>query len=93
MSTTKRICSSILRSELTSADIDSIIDSLKQKRTILAKERLQSVGVGSYVSWTSPKTGETFVGKVTKTGYRNVTVNVPHLGSWQVPAAMISVAN
>jgi predicted XRE-type DNA-binding protein len=80
--------------KLNSAEINSLVDAIKRRRTVLYAQAIGQFSKDDVVTFTA-KTGEQVVGIVKKTGRKNVTVKptkpakyVKHL--WQVPATMLN---
>lgn len=84
------IVSAIMNSPLSAEDIDDLIDTIKTKRSQLAKSNVERVSVGAQVSWKLPQNGTVMTGKVLKAGYRNLTVRVTGAGMWMVPASIVT---
>ena len=86
-----QINTAILQSGFTNDELTSIIDAVKFARARLTEINKRSLRIGDSVSFTSSKTGRTMQGSVTKIAIKYVTVKVPLLGLWRVPANMLTV--
>ena len=84
------INTAILQGGFTNDQLTSIIDAVKFARARLTDMNKRSLRIGDSVSFTSSKTGRTMQGSVTKIAIKYVTVKVPLLGLWRVPANMLS---
>ena len=86
-----QINSAIIQGHFTNEELSSIIDAVKFARARLTEINKRSLRIGDSVSFTSSKTGRTMQGSVTKIAIKYVTVKVPLLGLWRVPANMLTV--
>ena len=86
-----QINTAILQSGFTNDQLTSIIDAVKFARARLTERNKRSLRYGDEVSFTSSKTGRTMQGTVMKIAIKFVTVKVPLLGLWRVPANMLTV--
>ena len=86
-----QINTAILQSGFTNDELTSIIDAVKFARARLTEINKRNLRYGDEVSFTSSKTGRTMQGSVTKIAIKYVTVKVPLLGLWRVPANMLTV--
>ena len=86
-----QINTAILQSGFTNDELTSIIDAVKFARARLTERNKRSLRYGDEVSFTSSKTGRTMQGTVMKIAIKFVTVKVPLLGLWRVPANMLTI--
>ena len=86
-----QINTAILQSGFTNDELTSIIDAVKFAKARLGDMNKRALRIGDEVSFTSSKTGRTMQGTVTKIAIKFVTVKVPLLGMWRVPANMLSL--
>lgn len=86
-----KIEKTILKSKLSSNDLNFILETVYHKRSQLDKTNVRNLHPGSEVSWTD---GENIIhkGEVIHVGYKNVTVKMPEGAEWTVPAGLVSVA-
>jgi len=81
----------ILTSELTDADINSIVESIKYVRSRNARLNLRTFRVGDAVQFTSSRSRQTIRGTVKKIAIKNIVIDTPQ-GAWRVPANMVEMA-
>lgn len=86
-----QINSAIMFGDLTDIELNSIIDAVKFRRKCLVEQSKRQLTIGSEVTWPSTKRNITFTGTVIKIAQKYVTVKSPAVGTWKVPANMISV--
>lgn len=87
----KEINSLILSSNLTDADLNSVIDAVKFRRSQIARTNTASFRAGDRVKFTSNRTGQVVIGTVRKVAIKNIVVDTS-FGGYRVPANMLSVA-
>jgi predicted RNA-binding protein with PUA-like domain len=87
----KQINELILTSELTDADINSIVESIKYVRSRNARLNLRTLRVGDAVQFTSSRSNQTVRGTVKKIAIKNIVIDTPQ-GAWRVPANMVEMA-
>ena len=80
----------IVSGQLSNADLNSVIDSVKFARARLTRQNKASLMLGDTVQFTSTRTGRTMQGTVQKIAIKFVTVNTPGQGLWKVPASMLT---
>lgn len=85
----KQINSLIYAATLSNDDLNSIIEAIKYKRSLMARLTRASLQVGDNVNFTSSKTGRNTTGQVTKIAIKYVTVRTV-TGLWRVPANMLT---
>jgi len=88
-----QINTAILQGSFTNDQLTSIIDSVKFARARLTEQNKRSLTIGDNVHFNSVKQGRTMQGTVTKIAIKYVTVKVPLLGLWRVPANMLTKIN
>ena len=86
----KQVNSAIMFGTWTDTELSSMIDAIKFARASLVKQQKLALSLGTYVSFTSSKTGITYKGKVEKIAQKFVTVNTGS-GRWKVPANMLVI--
>ena len=87
----KQINELILTSELTDADISSIIESIKYVRSRNARLNLRTFRVGDAVQFKSSRSNQTVQGTIKKIAIKNIVIDTP-AGAWRVPANMVQAA-
>jgi hypothetical protein len=87
----KQINELILTTDLTDADISSIVESIKYVRSRNARLNLATFRVGDAVQFTSSRSKQNIKGTVSKIAIKNIVVNTP-LGAYRVPANMLQAA-
>ena len=87
----KQINELILTSDLTDADINSIVESIKYIRSRNARLNLQTFRVGDAVQFKSSRSNQTVRGTIKKIASKNIVIDTP-LGAWRVPANMVQAA-
>jgi hypothetical protein len=92
MKTIQEVNSAIMFGTWTNTELMSMIDAVKWARSQLTKDVKNTIKPGQMVKFTSNKTGRIMVGDVTKIAIKYVTVRVPGMGLWKVPANMLEAA-
>ena len=87
----KQINELILTSDLTDADINSIVESIKYIRSRNARLNLQTFRVGDAVRFKSSRSNQDVIGTIKKIAIKNIVIDTP-LGAWRVPANMVQAA-
>jgi small-conductance mechanosensitive channel len=82
----------IMTAGYTLAELNSIIESVKFARTVLAKEVKSTLTVGSRVEFTDTRNRITYQGTVMKVAIKNVTVLTDTGPVYRVPASMLTAA-
>ena len=90
MSVTK-INELILATDLSEADISSIVEAIKYVRGRNARLNLRTFRVGDAVQFTSSRSNQTVRGTVKKIAIKNIVIDTPQ-GAWRVPAHMVEMA-
>ena len=90
MSVTK-INELILATDLSEADISSIVEAIKYVRGRNARLNLSTFRVGDAVQFTSSRSNQTVRGTVKKIAIKNIVIDTPQ-GAWRVPANMVEMA-
>lgn len=90
MSVTK-INELILSTDLSEADISSIVETIKYVRSRNARLNLRTFRVGDAVQFTSSRSNQTVRGTVKKIAIKNIVIDTPQ-GAWRVPANMVQAA-
>lgn len=90
MSVTK-INELILSTDLSEADISSIVEAIKYVRSRNARLNLRTFRVGDAVQFTSSRSNQTVRGTVKKIAIKNIVIDTPQ-GAWRVPANMVQAA-
>jgi small-conductance mechanosensitive channel len=80
----------IMTAGYTLAELNSIIESVKFARTVLAKEVKSTLTVGSRVEFTDTRNRITYQGTVMKVAIKNVTVRTDTGPMYRVPASMLT---
>lgn len=89
------INSEIIAGNLTNDELTSIIDAVKFARARLADKTKYTIGIGSNVQFTDPRTNRTYKGVVKKIKIKNILIDCPTYGRGgllNVPANMLSPA-
>ena len=73
-------------------ELNSIAESVKFARSVLAKEVKRTLSVGSRVEFTDNRSRTTYTGTVMKVAIKNVTVKTDTGPMYRVPASMLTVA-
>ena len=89
--TIQEVNTSIMFSNFSNEQLNSIVDAVKYARTQLGKEKIRSFTKGDTVKFHSVKRGITVTGTVTKVAIKYVTVK-DGLSLWKVPANMLEAA-
>jgi uncharacterized protein YkvS len=79
----------LLIQNMDSQELEQIVTEVKQRRTRLARQTVRSTTVGDTVEFKTV-TGNTVQGTVTKVNRKTVIVAVPRLGSYKVPASLLT---
>lgn len=87
----KQINELILTSELTDADINSIVESIKYVRSRNARLNLRTFRVGDAVQFKSSRSNQTVRGTIKKIAIKNIVIDTAQ-GAWRVPANMVEMA-
>jgi len=87
----KEVNYSILTGNFTNEELNSIFDACKLRRSGIVYENKRAFRVGTSVAFTSSRTGQVFIGKVTKVAIKYLTV-MTSVGSYRVPANMLRAA-
>jgi len=91
MNTIQEVNTSIMQGNFTNEQVDSIIDAVKFRRSILSRQNKREFNVGSKVKFTSTRSGLVMSGSVSKIAIKFVTVQTTS-GNWKVPANMLTAA-
>jgi hypothetical protein len=89
--TIQEINSSVMFSNFTNEQLNSIMDAVRYARAQLGKEKIRSFTRGDAVKFHSTKRGITVTGTVSKVAIKYVTVSTTQ-GLWKVPANMLEAA-
>jgi hypothetical protein len=87
----KQINELILTTDLTDADINSIVESIKYVRSRNARLNLQTFRVGDAVQFKSSRSNQTVKGTIKKIAIKNIVIDTAQ-GAWRVPANMVEMA-
>ena len=87
----KQINELILATDLSEADIGSIVEAIKYVRSRNARLNLRTFRVGDAVQFTSSRSNQTVRGTVKKIAIKNIVIDTP-AGAWRVPANMVEMA-
>ena len=90
MKTIQEVNSAIMLQTWTNTELSSIIDAVKWNRAQLAKSVKRSIGRGTYVKFTSSRSGMVVTGQVEKVAIKFATVNTVG-GRYKVPMNMLEV--
>ena len=95
--TIQEVNTSIMFSNFTNEQLNSIVSAVQYARTQLGKEKIRSFTKGDAVKFHSVKRGVTMTGTVSKVAIKYVTVreggtNKLVSGLWRVPANMLEAA-
>lgn len=85
-----QITSLIRSSNLTNNDLVDIIEAVKYKRSLLARQTKATISLGDNVKFTSSKTGRLTQGIVKKIAIKYITVDAGTM-VWRVPANMLEI--
>ena len=89
MSVTK-INELILSTDLSEADIISIVEAIKYVRSRNARLNLRTFRVGDAVQFKSSRINQTVRGTIKKIAIKNIVIDTP-AGVWRVPANMVEM--
>ncbi len=89
--TIQEVNTSIMFSNFTNEQLNSIMDAVTYARAQLRKEKIRSFTRGDAVKFYSTKRGITVTGTVSKVAIKYVTVSTTQ-GLWKVPANMLEAA-
>jgi len=89
--TIQEVNTSIMFSNFTNEQLNSIVDAVQYARAQLRKEKIRTFTRGDTVKFHSTKRGVTVTGTVTKVAIKYVTVNDGAM-LWRVPANMLEAA-
>lgn len=87
----KEICVEIQHGDWSNDELNTIIEAVKFKRTLLAKTVKNSIGPGTQVHFNSQKMGGVVSGTVESVKIKFATVNTAR-GRWRVPINMLETA-
>lgn len=91
MNTAAEIQAAIIQASITNDELNAIVETIRFKRTQIAKDAKRSITIGTTVSFTNSKTGTNVQGTVEKIMTKNVLVNTS-IGRWKVPANMLVIS-
>jgi hypothetical protein len=86
----KQINSAIMFGTWTNTELNSMIDAVKWNRAQLAKQIKYTIQRGTYVKFTSSRSGVVVSGEVEKVAIKYATVKTP-AGRYKVPVNMLEV--
>ena len=89
MSVTK-INELILSTDLSEADIGSIVEAIKYVRSRNARLNLRTFRVGDAVQFKSSRSNQTVRGTIKKIAIKNIVIDTVQ-GAWRVPANMVEM--
>ena len=89
--TIQEVNTSIMFSNFTNEQLNSIVDAVQYARAQLRKEKIRTFTKGDTVKFHSVKRGVTVTGTVTKVAIKYVTVKDGAM-LWRVPANMLEAA-
>jgi hypothetical protein len=89
--TIQEVNTSIMFSNFTNEQLNSIMDAVRYARTQLGKTKIREFRKGDVVKFHSTKRGVTVTGTVDKVAIKYVTVRAT-TGLWKVPANMLEAA-
>ena len=89
--TIQEVNTSIMFSNFTNEQLNSIVDAVQYARAQLRKEKIRTFTKGDTVKFHSVKRGVTVTGTVTKVAIKYVTVKDGTM-LWRVPANMLEAA-
>ena len=91
MSSIKSVNEAIMFGDFTNAQLESIVDAVKYRRSQIAKENKRAFGLGDSVKFTSARNGQTYTGTVEKIKIKYILVKT-NIGRFNVPANMLVAA-
>jgi hypothetical protein len=86
----KQINQAIMFGTWTNVELTSMIDAVKWNRAQLSRQIKQTIGRGTYVKFTSNRSGMVVTGEVEKVAIKYATVKTS-LGRYKVPVNMLEV--
>ena len=89
--TIQKVNNSIMFSNFTNEQLNSIVSAVQYARAELGKKKLREFRKGDTVKFTSVKRGCVMTGTVSKVAIKFVTVATKQ-GLWKVPANMLEAA-
>jgi LPS O-antigen subunit length determinant protein (WzzB/FepE family) len=89
--TIQEVNTSIMFSNFTNEQLNSIVSAVQYARTQLGKQKIREFRKGDTVKFTSVKRGCVMSGTVSKVAIKYVTVSTQQ-GLWKVPANMLEAA-
>ena len=89
--TIQEVNTSIMFSNFTNDQLNSVLAAVKYARSQLGKEKIREFRKGDTVKFTSTKRGCVMTGTVSKVAIKYVTVATQQ-GLWKVPANMLEAA-
>jgi LPS O-antigen subunit length determinant protein (WzzB/FepE family) len=89
--TIQEVNTSIMFSNFTNEQLNSIVSAVQYARAQLGKEKIREFRKGDTVKFTSVKRGCVMTGTVSKVAIKYVTVATQQ-GLWKVPANMLEAA-
>jgi hypothetical protein len=90
MKTIQEVNQAIMFGTWTNVELSSMMDAVKWNRAQLANQVKRSIGRGTYVKFTSNRSGMVVAGQVEKVAIKFATVNTPG-GRYKVPMNMLEV--
>jgi hypothetical protein len=81
----------IWMANLTNAELDGILATIKMKRDTISASNIRGMLIGDMVEWESGKRNMKLTGIVQKIGRKFIEVDAGLQGRWKVPANMVSV--
>ena len=76
-------------SDMSNDEINQVVEAIKLRRTLNARQAARALMVGDNVNFTSNRTGRNTTGVVMKVAIKFVTVKTIN-GLWRVPANMLT---
>ena len=76
-------------SDMSNDEINQVVEAIKLRRTLNARQAARALMVGDNVNFTSSRTGQNTTGVVMKIAIKFVTVKT-FGGLWRVPANMLT---
>ena len=90
MLTIQQVNSAIMLQSWTNTELTSMIDAVNWNRAQLSRQVKRTIGRGTYVKFTSNRTGVVVQGEVEKVAIKYATVKTS-LGRYKVPVNMLEV--
>jgi hypothetical protein len=78
----------LLIQNMDSQELEQIVTEVKQRRTRLARQTVQSLALGDTAEFTT-SIGRRVQGTVTKVNRKTVIVHESGYGNWKVPASLL----